>query len=1036
MEKQKHFYSVFSILYENIIVGETTGKREDFYRLIFNDLYKEVGYEYVDNDGIRKVTSGNMPIHRKVSKRLYSFDGFERLRNSIEEGVLPLVRNIDDIIDGFLDVLNKDEFIPQDDKRVLLSDVDTKDEFKFSRFITACMVYLDYSDYMVNKGKDGRLNISFMRLGESQPPAKYPIYITEVPSSVDEVIGREEEIIALEDIVIKRKRNCVVSSVGGLGKTELIKKFLHGVYSAETTDSDIDAIAWISYDNGDLRFSLKQALKLKCDIEDVWMQVQALSERYGKRLLIVIDNVEKGDDEYLSKIGTLPSIILVTSRRRDLVGFDDELLLQPLSVDNCRRLFYKNYEFEERDNEILNDIIELTAKLTILIVMLAKVASLEEFSLRELYDNLKEKGFKLSEEDVSVRHERLEKDKSIIEQICILFSLMNISEKEQKLLACISIIPNLEFDFGKAKKWFGIRKNSDLMKLYKMGMIEEVTVNKKHIYWMHSVIAASVREQKKAVIYDLSRTFVTILSEELDYESTSGREYEKTYLIPFSWSVADIMEDHWNDEKDVVFLENLFHICFACSHYSLCARLIDLILRIQKAGDIFDYNDIANSLRNKVDLLLQFDKAGEAEKLLADIEELFDKNNASDEERNILKYQYAVMYQVKGQFEKSKLYYQQCIDEAESTDYEYSNRDKATAYANMGRMLTDSGDYTEAHDYLRKAIELHGEDEDDADIMICYCTLAAVCTELMQIGLGTTYVEEAVSCFEKVIKFREQKLGMHHADTAVAYHDYAFFWYVLGVYDRALKYNEMAYDIEYELFAKHSITRLRSLNTKALILFEDNQQEEALGIFEEIIADCESMNADYIVDLADFEYNYAISLADLEYYDRAKEMYEKCIDIWKGLSEEGFRKLAEAYLGYANILLMEGNIKAAKTNYVLAKNHITEDFYLMADVMDNIALCSMAMDDVDSSAREFAELVQLLIEFNAYDEETKLNLCNNLAEVIKADEDIQKNIKPKLLLCLKDDDASLKYINDYFSEIKENLAQNVEQTYGCLSRII
>ena len=118
---------------------------------------------------------------------------------------------------------------------------------------------------------------------------------------------------------------------------------MHGVYSAEITDSDIDAIAWISYDNGDLRFSLKQALKLKCDIEDVWMQVQALSERYGKRLLIVIDNVEKGDDEYLSKIGTLPSIILVTSRRRDLVGFDDELLLQPLSVDNCRRLFYKNY---------------------------------------------------------------------------------------------------------------------------------------------------------------------------------------------------------------------------------------------------------------------------------------------------------------------------------------------------------------------------------------------------------------------------------------------------------------------------------------------------------------------------------------------------------------------------------------------------------------------------------------------------------------------------------------------------------------------
>ena len=53
----------------------------------------------------------------------------------------------------------------------------------------------------------------------------------------------------------------------------------------------------------------------------------------------------------------------------------------------------------------------------------------------------------------------------------------------------------------------------------------------------------------------------------------------------------------------------------------------------------------------------------------------------------------------------------------------------------ISRLLLLCGDYTEAHDYLRKAIELHGEDEDDADIMICYCTLAAVCTELMAISL-------------------------------------------------------------------------------------------------------------------------------------------------------------------------------------------------------------------------------------------------------------------------------------------------------------
>lgn len=200
--------------------------------------------------------------------------------------------------------------------------------------------------------------------------------------------------------------------------------------------------------------------------------------------------------------------------------------------------------------------IELSAKLTIIIVMLAKVASLEEISLRKLYKRLADKGFKLSKEDVSVEHEKLTEDATIISQVCILFSLINIGSKEQTLLTCISLIPNLKFDFVKAKRWFGTKKNSDLMKLFKMGLLEEVTVDKKHIYWMHSVIAASVREQQKNKLYDLSRTFVDILTEELDYEKISGKEYEKTYLIPFSWSVADVMENHWADERDINFLTN------------------------------------------------------------------------------------------------------------------------------------------------------------------------------------------------------------------------------------------------------------------------------------------------------------------------------------------------------------------------------------------------------------------------------------------------------------------------------------------------
>ena len=74
-----------------------------------------------------------------------------------------------------------------------------------------------------------------------------------------------------------------------------------------------------------------------------------------------------------------------------------------------------------------------------------------------------------------------------------------------------------------------------------MGMLEKSKKNRKDIYWMHSVIASAVREQQKDVLYDRTRPFIEKLSLELDYGEQWGQGYKKAYLIPFSWSVTDIM---------------------------------------------------------------------------------------------------------------------------------------------------------------------------------------------------------------------------------------------------------------------------------------------------------------------------------------------------------------------------------------------------------------------------------------------------------------------------------------------------------------
>lgn len=1016
--KTKYFYNAFNILYD--LVKESLGifQKEELYRQLFQAIYVMSGDALYDNDSIRKITSGNQTIHLRAVKKLHTPEGFEKFRRDIERVCLT---NINSPVDVANKLLEQCEQVSEETGRTIKSSFNDDTPYQISRAVAAVLIFLNHADYASSKGKHTVLNIDFMRLGEEQPLLSCPKFITNIPNAaVDRLVGRIDEINEVYQEIVEGDGKLMVTGVGGLGKTVVVQQFLNKLQNTPTEESQIEKIAWIPYDNHDICLSMKQALHLKCDLEDVWQAVQDLCADSKGRLLFVIDNIENiGNDEFLGKLSMLPCRVLITSRQKILRGFNRIMYLPPLKMAQCRDLFYQHYQYAERDNEVLNDIIDLTAKLTIMIVFLAKVAYLEELSLHELYAKLVECGFKLSEEDVSCEHEKMQNDETIIRQMCILFSLVNYSEEDKRVLTFISLIPNLQFDFPKAKKWFNIKKNSRLLGLYNMGMLEHVINGRKHIYWMHSVIAAAVREQQKEQLYSLSRPFVSILSEELNTGPVFGKEYEKAYLIPFSWSVADIMENHWGEEEDTDFLSSLFHVCFACSNYSLCEKLIDTVIEIQKDTSKFSVSDLAYSYRNKADLLLQFDRAEEASAVLEAIEELFDENNSPQEDREILNSQYGILYQIRGDYKKSRGYFEKCIDAAEKSEGETRNKDISTACSNMARMLVDAGDFFEAYDYIKRAINAEDEDANDSDQIICYSTLAAICTELMNAGFGTTYVQEGYDAFMKVIKFRKEKLGNHHADTAVIYHDFAYFWYIAGDYDKALKYNEMARSIEEELFAEYSITRMRSLNTKALVVWEQGKHQDADDIFEYIITTSEQMSSDYLPDVADFLFNYARCLHDQDEDEKAKAQYLKCINIWSEMSEDGNRKLALAHQEIADIFFSENNAADALEHYVLAEKFNAEDFYVEVDVLDSVAACLLLLDKPEEGIQKFKELLEILVKYKANDTEAKFQLCNNLFCIIDAESEEEIELREMLMEQIKDEPATVEYVHNFLTNREE-----------------
>ena len=69
---QKNFYTAFNIIYSYLKEPLGIYQKEQFYRMIFQDIYALTGDGLYDNDSIRKITSGQTLIHRRVAKKLYT----------------------------------------------------------------------------------------------------------------------------------------------------------------------------------------------------------------------------------------------------------------------------------------------------------------------------------------------------------------------------------------------------------------------------------------------------------------------------------------------------------------------------------------------------------------------------------------------------------------------------------------------------------------------------------------------------------------------------------------------------------------------------------------------------------------------------------------------------------------------------------------------------------------------------------------------------------------------------------------------------
>lgn len=847
----------------------------------------------------------------------------------------------------------------------------------------------------------------------NQSLSNYPDYLTDIPDGIVPSFTGRTEIIREITGLLESGTSIFLSAVGGLGKTEVARSIMKKYADTPTTESGIHYLGWVRYDNNDLRSCIKSAFRLKGTVDEAWNDFCNMAQQNRDKMFVVIDNIESADrDEYLGKLSNLPCKLLVTGRCRTLSSLK-VVELPPLNMEECRNIFYYFYHFKE-NNEILNDVINLTCRLTIMVEFLAKVAQLEELSLQDLYGRLVELGFKLSQEDISGNHEKLRSDHTIIEQMCLLFSLCAVDKKDQKILTWISIIPSIPFTRKNAGDWFGIQKNSTLKRLFDQGLLEIEHGNTTQKYWMHSVIAAAIREQKKDILYDETRPFIERLSEELDFGSQWGQGYKKEYLIPFSWSVSDILEGHWNSEADVDFLTRLYYVTFESGNYAFCRKLIKQILEIDLTNESIHPAYLIRDYKNQADLYMKtesfskaldsLDKAREQLEILQSgaenkesfqwtHEEVLDKSIESycKSEYSLLMHKFGLAYHLKGDFEEALHYYY----EAYNNDLQIENvseRELSTCLSSIATIYRDMGLFEEAYREIEKAVHYDQNREMDTEIAMNYDIYASVCAELAADGIPG-YYEKADKAFSKVISFREKYMGKYHPDLGDGYHEYSLFLYYNNELDKAEEYTQKALDISSYNFTENSISYARNLNTMGIILDAKGESESALDIYKQVLSIYDSVQNAPDDDRANTYYNVAAAYQQLEEFEESLNYYKRAEDIWKKVLPENSVRFMEIHQCRGECFMMSEQYEKAIAEYTKALSLLSSQIWPRIEMTSDIAECYLMSGDLANAKIYFVQTLKDLEEW----EETEagmqvrilLNLCaieNHLGNHVKSEE--------------------------------------------------
>lgn len=259
--------------------------------------------------------------------------------------------------------------------------------------------------------------------------------------SLAQFIGREDELAKIHDHFHNGCRAVFLYGFGGMGKTELSKKY------AECFGQEYDACVFHMYQPEDgLKKYMEQITIHNSDAKDHEKTLQAMLQK--SKVLLIVDNFDVDDDEHLMDLLSLNADILFTTRNdhSDLVSDSIRILnLDALPMGQLLVLFQRELgrPMSLEDLQAARKIIESVDNWTMIVPIIAKQIVSSGKTVSEYAEMMENDGFRSLNEDteeIRIRYHGKLYRKTPMEILRYVFDVGALDKKELEALCNTSVL--------------------------------------------------------------------------------------------------------------------------------------------------------------------------------------------------------------------------------------------------------------------------------------------------------------------------------------------------------------------------------------------------------------------------------------------------------------------------------------------------------------------------------------------------------------------------------------------------------------------